>query len=219
MAIITGSQFTGGLKTLGTQTNKSRELIQELLITAVYFAERDGDVSSIQRVVDAVSNTKAYDMWKIHAWLKKYDAPIKPSDDGKTYVYNAKKRHLSQSAPRSDFAPYETVMRQEPAWYESKKADPTPAQAWGVETGFENFIKKLISQGYNEAADAVKASLVGLKRDGKLRTLKDKLASDTAKQKANATEKDKAHKAQVIKASGVGKKKSTPAKLAIVATA
>lgn len=176
--ISTNKQFNAGIKTLGNKTTQTRALIQELLITSVFFAERDGDVAPIQRVIDAVSETKAYDMWKIHAWLKKYEAPVKPSTDGKSYVFDAKKRHLTQGAPRTDFAPYETVMRTEPAWFELAKKEATPADVWNAEQGFENFIKKLVKEGYSEAAESVKATVAKLKREGKMRTLTESLTSE-----------------------------------------
>jgi hypothetical protein len=169
MAIITGKQFSAGIKTLGTQTAKTRELIQELLITAVFYAERDGDIASIQRVLDAVQETKSYDMWKIHAWLKKYEAPVKPSDDGKSYVFDAKKRHLAQGDSRDAFAPYETVMRTEAPWYELAKKDPTPGQVWNAETAFDNFLKKLAKEGYGgEVTSELTKTFNKLKSTGKL---------------------------------------------------
>lgn len=175
--ITTNKQFASGIKTLGTKTAQTRALIQELLITAVFFSERDGDVAPINRVVEAVQETKSYDMWKIFAWLKKYDAPVKPSLDGKTFVFDAKKRHLTQGAPREDFAAYETVMRSEPAWYELAKKEATPADVWDAETGFDNFIKKLMKEGYSEAAETIKATAAKLKREGKMRTLTESLTA------------------------------------------
>lgn len=173
MAIITRNQFTGGIKTLANQGAKTRALIQELLITAVFYANADGDVAPINRVVEAVSALKSMDMWKIHKWLKTYEAPVKPSADGKTYVFDKTKRVLEQNAKREMFAPYEAVMRQEPAWYELVKAEVSPATVWEAETGFENFIKKLDKEGYAEASTTLKATLAKLKKDGKLRKLVD----------------------------------------------
>lgn len=170
MAINTSAQFNGGIKTLASQGAKTRALIQELLITAVFFAERDGDVSPINRVVTAVSELKSMDMWKIHKWLKTYEAPVKPSEDGKTYVYDKAKRHLPQGADRDAFAPYETVMRQEPAWYELAKAEATPKSVWDAESSFETFAKRLTNNGFSEASDAVMKLLNTLKKQGKLRT-------------------------------------------------
>jgi hypothetical protein len=179
MSITTGKQFTSGIKTLGNATAKTRSLIQELLITAVYFAERDGDPGSINRVVEAVAATKSYDMWKIHSWLRKYDAPVKPSDDGKTYVFDAKKRHLAQGDNRLSFIAYETVMRSEAPWYELAKKDPTPAQVWSAESAFDNFLKKLAKEGYGgEVTAELTKTFNTLKSKGKL----VKLAEQTADQ-------------------------------------
>lgn len=178
MAINTSAQFNGGIKTLASQGSKTRSLIQELLITAVFFAERDGDVSPINRVVNAVSELKSMDMWKIHKWLKTYEAPVKPSDDGKTYVFDKSKRHLTQGADRDMFAPYETVMRQEPAWYELTKAETTPQSVWDAENSFESFAKRLSSKGFSEAADAVSKLLTTLKKQGKLRTTTEQVLAN-----------------------------------------
>lgn len=183
MAITTRNQFSGGIKTLSNQGAKTRALIQELLITAVFYANADGDVAPVNRVVEAVSALKSMDMWKIHKWLKTYEAPVKPSADGKTYVFDKTKRVLDQNATREAFLPYETVMRQEPAWFELAKAEASPSSVWEAETGFENFIKKLEKEGYGEASTALKSTLDNLKRQGKLR----KLAEAVAEQVGEAT--------------------------------
>lgn len=178
MAIQSRKQFTGGLKSLVSQGNKARDIVQESLISAVYYAESDGDVSPILRVVDAVKAVKSFDLWKVHAWLKLY-APIKPSEDGQTYVFDAKKRNLAQNAPVADFAPYEAVMRQDSKWYELAKKEPSPAEVWSAEAGFDNFIKKLTKEGYADAAEAVKSALGKLKQAGKLVTLTAQAQAET----------------------------------------
>jgi hypothetical protein len=180
MAINTSKQFASGLKLVGTQTSKTRDLVQELLITAVFFAERDGDVAPINRVIDAIRDTKALDLWKAHKWLKTYEAPCKPSEDGKTYVFDAKKRHLQQGAQRADFIAYETVMRQEPAWYELTKSEATPAQVWNAENAFESFIKKLEKEGYNgEVVSALNKEWAKLSKSGKVVRIIDTIEEAT----------------------------------------
>lgn len=176
MAITTNKQFTAGISTIGKQTSKTRDLIQELLITSVYFAERDGDVAPINRVVDAVRDTKSLDLWKIHKWLKTYEAPVKPTEDGKSYQYDAKKRHLAQGATREDFLPYETVMRQEAAWYELTKSEATPAKVWDAENAFDHFIKKLEKEGYSgELVSELNKAWIKLEKAGKVTRIVDQL--------------------------------------------
>ena len=171
--ITTRNQFNGGIKTLSNQGAKARSLIQELLITSYFYAEADGDVAPLNRVIEAMSALKSIDMWKIHKHVKMY-APVKLSEDGKAYAFDKAKRNLAQGASREEYSAHETVMRQADPWYDLAKKEVTAADVWSAETGFENFMKRLTKEGYGEAADAIKSTLAKLKKDGKLRKLAEK---------------------------------------------
>jgi hypothetical protein len=113
MAIMTKTQLSGAIRSIKTSRARLQDQIQETLISATFYAMKDGNVTPFNQLLDALGNSmhiKGVTMWA------EVNAPVLVRD--KAFTLNktaAKALHVENE---DDFAEYEADMRATAKWYE-----------------------------------------------------------------------------------------------------
>lgn len=150
MSVMTKSQFS---KTINGIT-KSREVlqatVQEALITATYYAMKDGNAEPFNQICDAVGS--AVYLKGITLWAETY-APVIVKDG--SFVLNKKAAKEHNVLNEDDFAPIEAEIRQGVAWYDI--APRQRAVSMFEPSGYLSSVaKKLEREGFPELANEMK---------------------------------------------------------------
>lgn len=150
MATMTQSQYSDNLKKLRTDSKAFANLVQEMLVSAAFFAFKDGNCTPFNQMIEAVG--PGTHLAGITRWIELV-AGIGRVKEGKI-VLNKKVREDSGVIDEKTFAPFEEEMRKV-MWH-----DTTPRQK--AESVFDEgsymkrVLKKLTDQGFGDLADALK---------------------------------------------------------------
>lgn len=152
MSIMTAKQLTSAIKSIKGNRTKLQEQIHEALISASFYAMKDGNATPFTQLLDAVGNAthlKGITMWS------ELNAPVIVRDG--EFAINKSARKELHVTTEADFAPYEKDMRDGPKWYEI-------AGKQKVESVFDpmsylgRVADKLDKEGFGDLALAVRAS-------------------------------------------------------------
>jgi hypothetical protein len=118
MSVLNAKQLTAKIKSIKGSSVKLRDNIQEALVSCSYYAIKDGDAGSFNRLIDAVgTNTR---IKGLTMWAETWGAVrVK---EGKL-VINKSVRDSMSVTDEASFAEYEAMMRAAVPWY-----DMTPAE-------------------------------------------------------------------------------------------
>lgn len=150
MAVMNPKALATSIKNISTNATKMREAVQEALVSAAYYAFKDGDTGPFNHILDAVGNgthKKGITMWI------EICAGIGRVKDGKI-VLNKKVRGESAVTDEASFAEYEAEMRKV-AWHEI--AGVQKAESVFEATKYiDNVIKKLERENCLELANMIR---------------------------------------------------------------
>lgn len=128
MSVMTSKQLSTTIKAIKRGREKLQHAIQEALVSASFYAMKDGNVEPFNQLLDAVGN--ATRIKGLTMWAETF-APVIVRDGKFTLNKTAKKEISVETA--DDFAQFESEMRAGPTWYEiagEQKAesifDPSP---------------------------------------------------------------------------------------------
>lgn len=113
MSVMTSKQLSITIKTIKRNREKLQHAVQEALISASFYAMKDGNVEPFNQLLDAVGN--ATRIKGLTMWAETF-APVIVRDGKFNLNKTAKKEiHVENE---DDFAEYEAEMRAGPTWYE-----------------------------------------------------------------------------------------------------
>ncbi len=113
MAVMTTKQLNSAISAIRKARVKMQELVHEALVSATFYAMKDGNVTPFNQLLDAVgqaTHIKGITMWA------ELNAPVIVREGAFTLNKTAKKEIHIENV--DDFAPYEADIRQQPKWYE-----------------------------------------------------------------------------------------------------
>lgn len=113
MSVLSKSQFTRAVKSIASKRETLQSDIQEALITATYYAMKDGNAEPFNQICDAVGN--AVYLKGITLWSETY-APVIIKEGRFVLNKSAAKEHSVLN--EEDFAPIESEIRQGVTWYD-----------------------------------------------------------------------------------------------------
>lgn len=159
MTIMTAKELTTAIKGIKTNRVKLQDSIQEALISATFYAMKDGNTTPFNQLLDAVGNAthiKGITMWT------ELNAPVLVRD--KVFILNKSAAKELDVTCLEDFTPYEEDFRVGAKWYEI-------AGAQKIESIFDpmNYLgkvaDKLAKEGFPELAVVVRAAKGGFELD------------------------------------------------------
>jgi len=159
MAIKTKGELTHLIDTIYANTAELTNIVQEALITASYYAFKDGDVGSLNRILLATQG--AIRIRGITMWVEMF-APARIKDE--QFVLNKKLRNEAAVYNEADFAPFEREMRKV-LW--TKVAPKEKAvSVWDLDAYFyDSVVKTLEKHGKHDVATALKTAFAGAKAE------------------------------------------------------
>lgn len=166
MAILNAKQLNTKIKSIAGNSVKLRDAIQEALISCSYYAIKDGDVGSFNRLLDAVgTNTriKGLTMWA-EVW-----GCVRVKDGA--FVLNKSARAEMSVTSEEDFADIEALMRSAVAWYDIVPAEQRTS-VFDANTYLASVVSKLAKENQDELAAVIKAAVDQFKNAKALAELK-----------------------------------------------
>lgn len=154
MSIMNPRQFAGKLKSISTNAATFRADVQEALISASYYAFKDGDSGPLNRVLDAVgegTRKKGITMWV------ELVAGICRVKEGK-FVLNKKIRDQSGVINEATFAEFEEELRKV-AWWEVAGKEKV-ASVFDTDKYMDSVLKKLEKEGQASLASDLRDALI-----------------------------------------------------------
>lgn len=149
MAILTSEQFNRGLGKIARHSAIFNNMVQEMLISAAFYAFTQGSTTEFNRLISACGN--GVHVKGITMWIELI-AGIGRVHNGEI-VLNKKVRDMSGVVDYATFAPFEAEMRKV-AWYEvageQKKESVFDEGAY-----MKRVIQKLTKEGYAGLAEAI----------------------------------------------------------------
>lgn len=150
MSVLSKTQFKSMVKRLTKSREALQTDVQEALITATYYAMKDGNAEPFNQICDAVGN--AVYLKGITLWAETY-APVMVKDG--SFVLNKKAAKEHNVLNEDDFAPIEAEIRQGVAWYDI--APRQRAVSIFEPSGYLSSVaKKLEREGFPELAAEMK---------------------------------------------------------------
>lgn len=150
MSVLNRVQFKNAIKNIGKKREALQHDIQEALISATYYAMKDGNAEAFNQICDAAGN--AVYVKGITLWAETY-APVMIKDGHFVLNKSAAKEHDVLNG--EDFAPIEAEIRQGVAWYDI--APKQKAQSmFEPSTYLATVAKKLEREGFPELATEAK---------------------------------------------------------------
>lgn len=113
MSVLSKTQFNKAVKGIAAKRETLQNDIQEALITATYYAMKDGNAEPFNQICDAVGN--AVYIKGITLWSETY-APVLIKDGSFALNKSAAKEHNVLNV--DDFAPIEAEIRQGVTWFD-----------------------------------------------------------------------------------------------------
>lgn len=150
MSIMTKVQFSKTVKGITKNREALQDAVQEALITATYYAMKDGNSEPFNQICDAVG--QAVHIKGITLWAETY-APVMIKDGSFVLNKSAAKEHNVLN--EEDFAPIEAEIRQGVTWYEI--APKQKAQSMFEPSAYlSSAAKKLEREGFPELASEMR---------------------------------------------------------------
>lgn len=150
MSVLNAKQLSAKIKSIKGNSTKLRDAIQEALISCAYYAIKDGDTGSFNRLLEAVgTNTR---IKGLTLWAETWGC-VRVKDE--KFVINKTARSEMAVLNEQDFEQHEAMMRSAVAWY-----DMTPAEKatsiFDAENYLNNVIAKLTKEGEAQLVVAIK---------------------------------------------------------------
>lgn len=137
MAILNSKQLTSKIKSIANNSTKLRDAIQEALISCAFYAIKDGDVGSFNRLLDAVgTNTR---IKGLTLWAETWGC-VRVKDE--RFVINKAARAEMDVHSEADFADIEAMMRSAVQWYDMVPQEK-PKSMFDPENYLANVVAKL----------------------------------------------------------------------------
>lgn len=150
MSVLTKNQFNAAIRGISKNREVLQASVQEALITATYYAMKDGNAEPFNQICDAVGN--AVYLKGITLWAETY-APVMVKDG--SFVLNKKAAKEYNVLNEDDFAPIEGEIRQGVTWYDI--APRQRAVSIFEPSGYLSSVaKKLEREGFPELAAEMK---------------------------------------------------------------
>ena len=166
MAILNSKQLTAKIKSIHGNSTKLRDAIQEALISCSYYAIKDGDVGSFNRLIDAVgTNTR---IKGLTLWAETWGAVrVK---EGKLVINKSVRSEMSVTN-EADFVEYEAMMRAAVPWYDMVPAEKATS-IFDADDYLKNVITKLTKENQDTLAAVVQNAVQEYRKAKVLEALK-----------------------------------------------
>ena len=154
MAIMSSKQLSSSIKSIKNNAAKLREQIHEALVSATFYAYKDGNTTTLDQIVEAVGNgthKRGITMWV------ELVAGIAHVKEGK-FALNKKIRNESGVTDEATFASIEEEIRKV-AWYEVA-GEQKVESVFDADKYLDNVVKKLTRENQTELANMVKDLLI-----------------------------------------------------------
>jgi hypothetical protein len=151
-------QLAGEFKKIRTNTIKTREMVQEALISCAFYAWKDGQVTPFNQLLDAVgtsTHVKGLTMWA-EVW-----GCVLVKDEA--FVLNKTARKERAISDYSDFESFEAEMRAAPKWFEMAPKQKVESM-FDASTYLDGVMKKLEKEGASTALDFVTKAVTEYKK-------------------------------------------------------
>lgn len=166
----TTARFNNILEMVRTHTTELKANVQEALITACYFAFKDGNTTPLNAVLDAATHGKAVDVKRITMWVELHSgiARIKKEQ----FVLVKSKRDECVVTDEATFAEVEKLLRTV-AWYDIMPKTKAKS-VFDIEAFLESAVKQITKHADDPDAQNSPEQFEAALRD--LKALKGKLA-------------------------------------------
>lgn len=153
MAILNSKQLNAKIKSIKGNSTKLRDAIQDALVSCAYYAIKDGDAGSFNRLLEAVgTNTR---IKGLTLWAETWGC-VRVKDE--KFVINKAARSEHDITSEADFAELESMMRAAVAWY-----DMTPAEKatsiFDADAYLANVIAKLTKEQKSDLAHVIESAV------------------------------------------------------------
>lgn len=141
MSIMSSIKLSAQIRSIGANSKKVREQIQEALISCAYYAAKDGNTNPFNQLLAAVGT--ATRIKGLTAWGEVYGFVQVKS--GK-FILNKTARKEANVTDEASFAEFEAVMRSSPMWFDIVPAE-TIASIFDASHYLSGVIAKLEKEG------------------------------------------------------------------------
>jgi hypothetical protein len=172
MSIMTSVKLAAQIKSIGSNTTKLREQVQEALVSCAYYAAKDGDVGPFNRLLDATNG--AVRLKGITMWGELIAQVVRIKDE--KFILNKKVRNEMNVTDEASFAPFEAEMRKV-AWWEVAGKEKIQS-VFDPVTYLGSVTEKLKKEGFADMAAAIADLTEAAKKNDALKTLAERLESE-----------------------------------------
>lgn len=159
MAILNPKQLTGKINSIKNNSTKLRDAIQDALISCAYYAIKDGDAGSFNRLLEAVgTNTR---IKGLTLWAETWGC-VRVKDE--KFVINKAARADFDVKSEDDFADVEAMMRAAVAWYDMVPEEKAKSM-FDPANYLANVVSKLEKEHQAELASRVRAVVDAFKAE------------------------------------------------------
>jgi len=153
MSVMNIQKLNAQIKSIGGNSSKLRDAIQEALISCAYHAVKDGQITPFNNLLQAVgTNTriKGITMWaELYGFVR--------MEKG-AFVLNKTMRKEAQVSDEKDFEVFENVMRSSPAWYDIAPKEKA-VSIFDAEQYLNTVLTKLDKEGEAQLVEAIKTAV------------------------------------------------------------
>jgi hypothetical protein len=166
MAILNSKQLTAKIKSIKGNSTKLRDSIQEALISCAFYAIKDGDAGSFNRLLDAVgTNTR---IKGLTLWAETWGC-VRVKDE--KFIINKSARAEMSVNDENDFAEFESMMRAAVAWYDMVPAEKATSM-FDADAYLANVITKLTKEHKDDLAFVIENAIREYRKTQVLELLK-----------------------------------------------
>lgn len=145
MSVMSSIKLSAQIRSIGSNSKKVREQIQEVLISCAYYAAKDGNTNPFNQLLAAVGT--ATRIKGLTAWAELYGF-VQVSKE--KFILNKSARKEANVTDEASFAEFESVMRSSPMWFEIVPAEKVTS-IFDASHYLDGVIAKLEKEGANDA--------------------------------------------------------------------
>lgn len=153
MSVMSTTKLSAQIRSIGGNSKKLREQIQEVLISCAYYAAKDGNTNPFNQLLNAVGT--ATRIKGLTTWAELYGfVQVKHEK----FILNKTARKDANVTDEASFAEFEAVMRSSPMWFEIVPAEK-PASIFDASTYLSGVIAKLEKEDAKDLVPYIKEAI------------------------------------------------------------
>jgi len=153
MALLNTRQLKAKIKSIGSQSNKMRGIIHEVLVSCAFHSAKDGQITPFNDLLEAVGNgtrKAGIVMWAETYGFVRYEKGV--------FLNNKESRKGVVVTNEADFAEYKKIMDTSPHWADMVKPEPVKS-IFDVSKYLSNVLAKLAAEGSDDVVPYIERAI------------------------------------------------------------